>query len=350
MKFTADYYKDIEEITEIIPNLHALFGSSIFLTGATGMIVSAVADVLLWLNLKHNANINLIFGGRNRERMIKRFPTHVEGKDFRFIEFDATKMQNLNVEVNYIINGASHADPTSFLNQPVETMLSSLLGMNSLLELARKNAKCRLLQISSSEVYGKKESLAPYNEDEYGFVDIMNPRACYPVSKRAADTLCVSYGAEYGVDTVIVRPGHIYGPSITKSDSRASSQFIRLAAEGKDIIMKSEGRQMRSYCHTLDCASAIMTVLLNGERGTAYNISSEKIIVSIKQMAEAFAEAGNVHLIIDFPSEEERKSYNLMHNSSLDGTRLENLGWKAMFGMKEGAKRTMEEYNNGYNK
>ncbi len=344
MKFTEEYWKDVSRVLQVIPNVEKLCGHSVLLTGATGMIVSAVSDVLLWLNRERDFGLKIYLAGRNQQRMEERFPMAVEGRDYQFVYFDSVTTTELDLSVDYIINGASFADPASFVKQPVETMMASLNGVHILLETARKNNECRFLQISSSEVYGKKDSPTPYGESEYGFVDVMNPRACYPSAKRAADTLCAAYTTEYGVDTVIVRPGHIYGPSITRSDSRVSSEFIRQAAAGKDLVMKSAGRQMRSYCYTLDCASAILTVLLNGETLAAYNISNRESVVTIRQMAEAFAKAGNVKLLVAEASEAEKKGYNMMDNSSLDATRLEALGWKAFFGMEEGARKTIKEY------
>ena len=343
MNFTNDYFADIERVSELIPSLSVLKGRSLMLTGASGLIVSAVADVLFYLNKENEMGMTLYLAGREKKRIEDRFPSCNEGDDYHFVFFDATKNDFPSLTVDYIINGASPADPSSYIRQPVETMLASLVGVDALLRLARQCGCKRFLQISTSEVYGKKDSSLPYSETEYGFVDIMNPRSCYPSAKRAADTLCVAYGAEYGVNTVIVRPGHVYGPSITKNDSRASSQFARLAAEGKGIVMKSEGAQMRSYCYTLDSASAILTVLLNGEKGTAYNISNRNSVISIREMAEAFAKAGNVDLIMDIPTEEEKRGYNMMDNSSLDACRLENLGWRALIDMEEGAIKTLKE-------
>ena len=344
MKFTEKYWTDIERVVAQITDIEGLFGRSFLLTGTNGMIVSSVADVLLWLNEKKGADMNLFFAARDENRLKQRFPYSKIGSDYQYLYFDAAKSISLDAQVDFIVNGASPADPSSFTRFPVETMMSSLNGVHTLLETAREGRTKRFLQISSSEVYGKKHDAAPYNEDEYGFVDVLNARACYPAAKRAADTLCVAYGSEYGLDTVIIRPGHIYGPSVTEADSRVSSLFIRLAAAGKDLMMKSPGRQMRSYCYTLDCASAILTVLLHGEPQTAYNISNRQSVVTIREMGEAFAEAGHVKLTIVDATEEEKKGYNLMENSSLDATRLENLGWKALFDMKDGARRTLEEY------
>ena len=224
----------------------------------------------------------------------------------------------------------------------METMLSNLLGLKCLLDMAVKARAKRLLYISSSEVYGRNENNQPYSEDNYGYVDILNPRAAYPSSKRAAETLCAAYGAEYGVDTVIVRPGHIYGPTITDSDDRASAQFTRAAARGEPIVMKSAGTQLRSYCHTLDCASAILTVLLMGEKGQAYNISNQNSIASIRDVAETLArEAGTSIVFID-PTDAEKKGYNLMENSVLVSEKVEKLGWRGMFNLERGIEETLK--------
>jgi nucleoside-diphosphate-sugar epimerase len=177
-------------------------------------------------------------------------------------------------------------------------------------------------------------------------VDILNPRAAYPSGKRAAETLCASYGDQFGTDTVIVRPGHVYGPGVKESDTRASADFSRRAARGEAIIMKSAGAQLRSYCYALDCASALITVLIAGKSGEAYNISNRDSVVSIRDMAEALAEAGGVPVRFENPSDLEKKGYNLMDNSGLDASKLEALGWKACFSLAEGAKSTVEGLRN----
>jgi nucleoside-diphosphate-sugar epimerase len=199
----------------------------------------------------------------------------------------------------------------------------------------------RGLYISSSEVYGNDVE-APYKEDMYGYVDILNPRACYPVAKRLAETLCASYGAEYDKDFVTVRPGHIYGPTISPRDSRASAVFSRLARDGKDIVMKSAGNQLRSYCYVYDCASAMLTILINGEKSNAYNISNPNSIVTIKQMADALANHAGVKVIQEEASAAEKASFNLMSNSSLNSEKLEALGSKAAYSLEDGAARTID--------
>lgn len=342
MKYTQSYIKDIREVIEKIPGWEELKEKKILITGATGMIGSSVVELLYVMNEYYHAGITLYLAGRKEERILQRFSTFMTEKDFVFIPYDADVEQQFDIEPDYIIHGACKADPVAYREQPVETMLSNFIGVNTLLRLALSAKSKRLLYLSSSEVYGKKEDNEAYRETEYGYVDILNARACYPSAKRASETLCASYGAEYGVDTVIVRPGHIYGPTISRTDSKASTQFTWNVVDGKNIVMKSAGDQVRSYCYTLDCASAIVTVLLKGKNGEAYNISNRKSVVSIRDLAEMLAACGGQKIVFENPTDAEKKSYNLMSNSSLDAEKLEQLGWIPEYDLERGVRRTIE--------
>ncbi|SEW36841.1 Nucleoside-diphosphate-sugar epimerase [Ruminococcaceae bacterium KH2T8] len=334
------YSREIERILVHIPRLEKIKNSNILVSGCTGMLCSVVVDILLYLNLTRNYSIKVFLAARNKSRVAERFAFW--GMEYDFIEYDATKYETIevNAKLNYIIHGASNASPKVYVNEPVETMLANSLGTKVLLDLALDNA-ARFLYVSSSEVYGKKDTSNPYKETDYGYIDILNPRSCYPTSKRFAETLCASYSVENNVDTVIVRPGHIYGHTITATDDRASAQFTRSAVHGEDIIMKSKGLQLRSYCHVLDCASALLCVLINGERNTAYNISNPNSVVTISQMAEALSKAGDVKILFDTPSEQESKGFNLMDNSALDSSRITELGWRGEYTMQGGADITI---------
>ncbi len=337
MKYSMLCRDDVAKVSAVIPHPEKLFDRTIFLTGATGLIGSAIAEILFFLNQKKSAGIRIFLAGRSEERMRARFPFG----GYRFVAYDATQGQIELDEADFMIHAASPADPVSYTKEPVETMMANIRGIQSLLEWA-KGKRTRVLYISSSEVYGRKSGNQPYRETDYGFVDELNPRACYPMAKRAVETLCASYRKEYGADFVIARPGHIYGPEMTETDSRASAQFARNAAAGQDIVMKSAGSQLRSYCYSLDCASAILTILIEGKSGEAYNISNPASVVSIREIAEAFAQAAGRKIIFENPSDEEASGYNMMDNSSLDGTKLEALGWRAQYGIPEGVARTVE--------
>ena len=172
-------------------------------------------------------------------------------------------------------------------------------------------------------------------------MDILAVRSAYPMGKRAAETLCVGYASQYGVDVSIVRPGHIYGPTAQNSDNRVSSAFARQAAKGENIVMKSAGTQMRSYCHCIDCATATLAVLTRGQSGQAYNISNKNSIITIRQMAEMIARHASVELIMDLPSDAEKAAFNPMDNSSLNSEKLESLGWQGQFDAETGFDHTI---------
>ena len=341
MNYTKEYWEDLEKIQRIIPNLQILHNKSILITGANGMIGSAIVDFLLHINKTNNFEIEIFVAGRNEMRVKQRFGYLFEDSHFHFLQYDATQKIGFKEKFDYIIHAASNANPAVYVKSPVETMISNFDGMLNLLEYTKEYEISRILYISSSEVYGNKQSVGIYQEDDYGYIDLLNPIACYPSAKRAAETLCSAYRAEYGIDFVIARPGHIYGPTMTENDTRASSQFAKDVIEKKDIVMKSAGLQLRSYCYVLDCISAILTILINGRTGEAYNISNPDSICTIREIAEAFAKAGSTKVIFENPTEVEKRGYNLMTNSSLDAKKLLDLGWKGLFSLEDGVSKTI---------
>lgn len=341
----------IRTVIECNGQLKSIQGRHILITGASGLIGSTVAEMLFFLNREQTAGNTLFLAGRNKKRIEDRFHEWTEGEDYHFVQYDAMAgqlEQRLgDIRIDDVIHGASNSDPVSYAKSPVETMMVNLLGTREVLEYMQHSLCKRLLYISSSEVYGNRDGNSPFREEDYSYVDILDARACYPSAKRASETLCAAYREEYGMDYVIVRPGHIYGPSITETDSRASAQFSREAAAGKPIVMKSAGEQIRSYTYALDCASAILTVLIEGEAGNAYNISNPKSVVSIREMAEAFADAGNVMPTKQDATEQEKKGFNRMRSSALNADKLLALGWHALYSMKKGAEETVLEMRKG---
>ena len=337
------WISDIDRVLEILPELDEMAGKSVMITGAAGLICSSVVDILFRYNDLHKKKIQIIAAGRWYKEMYGRFQEMVNRKDFIFVAYDASKTNNyIDVHADYIIHGASNTSPDMIVKEPVETMLSNFLGMKYLLDYAKESGSKRVLYISSSEVYGVKPGDEPYKEGEYGYIDLLKSRNSYSIGKCAAETMCVSYFDEYGIESVIVRPGHIYGPTASQHDMRVGAAWAYAVAKGEDLIMKSDGSQIRSYVYSLDCASALLKVLLSGENCHAYNISNPESIITIKELGEFLAKAGNVELKVELPTEAERRGFNPMKNSSLEATKLLDLGWKGCFNAEEGLKHTVE--------
>ena len=338
------YIEDLKFVVENTDIFNYFKSKSIFITGGTGLIGSGVVDLLLMANYLKNLNIRILVAARNESKAASRFsefPYDSVLENVSYISYDATNKNTLDFHADYIIHAASNAHPKAFVDSPVDTMIANIDGLKELLNYSKSNDVSNVLYVSSSEVYGQKSTKEPFKEEEYGFLDILNPRNAYASSKRASETLCASYYKQYGVKCSIIRPGHIYGPTATKRDSRVGSSFAYCAAAGENIVMKSEGRQLRSYCHVLDCATAILTVLSLGEPAIAYNISNRNSIISIMELAELYAEEGNVEVVFDLPTELEKAAFNPMDNSSLDSARLEGLGWRGLFDAKLGTSHTI---------
>ena len=326
------YRKRLETFVPSVPA--RVRGWRVLVTGAGGLIGSAVVDLLI------TAGCECIYvAGRNVAKLKARFA----GAEsvVKAVQYDALRPLEFSEPVDVVIHAASPAAPGDFMSAPVDTLISNVMGLQELLMYATRCQAEKVVYISSSEVYGVKSSEAPLTEDSYGIVDPVNPRSCYAEAKRAAEALCVAAHRQLGVDVSIVRPGHVYGPTAKPSDGRVSSLFAYQAARGQDLTLKSDGMLIRSYCHCLDCASAILCVATSRQAAQAYNVSNRDSVLSIRQMTEILAQAGGVKVRFDLPREEERKLFNPMLNSSLNAERLEGLGWRGLISAKVGLTETV---------
>lgn len=335
------YMNDLERTAKNISELEKFRDKSFFITGATGLICSYLIDLLMVYNKTYNGNIKIVAVGRSLKRGNERFSHYFNDKNFSFYEHDIINAIQLSETFDYIIHGASNANPIAYSEDPVGTMLSNIIGMKNILEFSRKMKKAKVLYISSGEVYGESSSNC-LKENDYGYIDILNTRSCYPSSKRATETLCVSYGKQYSIKTMIARPCHIYGPTAINNDYRASNQFIQNGVNKKDIILKSSGSQIRSYCYVGDCVSGLLKILLCGELGEAYNISSEDSTVSIRELAKIIAQQTKTDVIFSAPEKKEKEGYSVFSKAVMDNTKLKKLGWSSKNNINNGIKRTIE--------
>ncbi len=338
---SGTYLDDIQTAIDSTKDIEKLKGSSVLITGASGLIGSFVVDVLLEYNRKNAADITVYAAGRNTARLTERFSA-VKTDKLCFVEHDVNNKPEFDFSVDYIIHAASPAYPAAFVSDPVGTVLSNVLGAQYLLEYAKDHGTKRFLFVSSGEVYGQADpSLTAFPEHYSGYVDPTQARSCYPASKRAAETLCVSYTQQYGLDTVIVRPCHTYGPNVTASDNRASVEFVNNAIAGEDIVMKSRGTQMRSYCYIADCASALLTVLTCGESAQAYNIANPDARVTIAGLAETVAQVAGTRVVFSEPDEAQKGQQTPITYAVLATDKLCSLGWNGKYSVEKGITNTI---------
>ena len=331
------YRNDFETALNNIVDVNKIYHKSILITGATGLIGSFAADMLLYANRMENAGIEIYLLARDEKRLKERFASSVHENYLHFIVQDIVDPLQLITPVDYIIHAAGDGFPAAFREHPVETMTPALFGTYQLLQYARKNLVQKFLYISSGEIYGKSvDTEHAFTEKESGYLDSMNVRACYPMAKRCAETLCVSFGEQYHVPVIVVRPSHVYGACTSIRDNRATVQFLNQAAAGKDIVMHSDGRQMRSYTYVADCVSGIFTAMLNGTNGEAYNIANTASRVTIAEFAGILAQKAKVDCIVRTPDEKERREHTPIEYAVLDASKLEQLGWSGKYDMNKG--------------
>ena len=249
-----------------------LKGKTILLTGASGMLGSYIMAVLVFLNRDHDFGMQLYGLMRHPEKLDREVREQI-----CVIQQSVTEPIRTDVRFDYILHTASPASPLIMRHDPVGTIAANTLGAWYTLKLAQESGAEGYLFISSREIYGQPyENQELFTEDTYGFVDPLNPRSCYPEGKKAAETMCASYRAQYGLNTKIARLAHTFGPGMTIDDGRVQADFLRDVVNHRNIVLNSEGLAVRTYTYVRDAVSALFYILLNSpDDEMVYNISSE---------------------------------------------------------------------------
>ncbi len=247
----------------------------ILVTGGAGFIGSHLCDRLLEQN-HHVICVDNFFTGQKKN--IDHLLIHPH---FELIEHDI--INPLIVEVDQIYNLACPASPIYYQYNPIRTVKTSTIGMINMLGLA-KRARARLLQASTSEVYGDPE-IHPQPEDYRGNVNTTGPRACYDEGKRVAETLCMDYHREHSVDIRIIRIFNTYGPRMHPQDGRVVSNFIIQALGSRPMTIYGEGSQTRSFCYVDDLVEGLIRMMNQDAHIGPLNIGNPEEI-SVRQLAQ----------------------------------------------------------------
>ncbi|WP_297966358.1 NAD(P)-dependent oxidoreductase [uncultured Anaerovibrio sp.] len=279
---------DMEDIFQRDIPLQKLYGKTVLISGATGMLASYVVYFLIWLNEAHSANINIIALARNQQKCHARFGKYLERQYFKMRMDNILEPLSIDGDIDYIIHAASLASPQFYGTNPVDVAAPNVIGTYNLLELARQKQVKGFLYFSSGDVYGKMpDGIGEFSEQEMGTTDPLEPHSCYSESKRMGETLCASYFRQYSVPISIARIGHTYGPTMDISnDPRVFSSFMKNVCEGKDIVLRSDGTTKRPFCYIVDGVAAYLLILLRGEPGNAYNVCNTDQFISMNELAE----------------------------------------------------------------
>lgn len=355
--------EDLERIaaSEMV-DWEALRGKRILVTGATGLIGSLAARALVCASVERSLGLKVAALVRSPEKGKAMLGAFLED-GLELVTGDILSPIVAEGPVDYILHGASVTTSKDFVERPVETILTTLKGTEHLLELARQKQVKSMVYFSSMEIYGvpdlasyqeiadSAQTAAVLREADYGYIDPLMVRSSYSEGKRMAEGLCAAYAHEYQVPVKMVRLAQTFGAGIPQNENRVFAQFARSIMEGRDIVLHTDGSKAHCYCYTTDAVLGILTVLLRGMNGEAYNISNEETYSTIRGMAEMLIEKypqSGSHLVFDIPEDATRYGYAPTSRMLICSEKVRALGWNAQVALPEMFARLMKSMENAY--
>ena len=304
----------------------------VLVAGGAGFIGSHLCERLI----KEGHNVlcvdNLYTGSMDNIRHLLHHPK------FIFKEHDITNPLPAD-NISFIFNLACPASPVHYQEDAIFTIKTSVVGTLNLLDLAKKNG-CPILQASTSEVYGNP-LVYPQTEDYYGNVNPIGIRSCYDEGKRCAESLCMNYYRQYGVDVRIIRIFNTYGPRMAENDGRVVSNFITQALQEKDITIYGDGSQGRSFQYIDDLIEAIFRIMKKNVQHSPINIGNPNE-TSVKDLADIILRMTKSKSSVTFKPLPQDDPFRRKPNISL-ATKVLN-GWVPQVCLTEGLKYTIDYF------
>lgn len=308
--------------------------NKVLITGGAGFIGSHLSEKLVLDDFDVTVIDNLYTGS------IANIDHLNDAQTFKFINKDVTdKIEN--DQYDFIYNLACPASPIHYQSNPVQTVKTSILGIINVLEYAVLN-KCKILQASTSEIYGDPE-VHPQNENYWGSVNPIGIRSCYDESKRCSETLCFDYIRQYQIDAKVIRIFNTYGPNMHPQDGRVVSNFIVQALSGKPITIYGDGKQTRSFCYVDDLVDAII-LTMSKEKGFngPINLGNENefTIFELAELVVDITKSKSKIVFEDLPSDDPKRRCP-------DTTLAKReLNWSPKVSLKDGLIKTINYFDN----
>ncbi len=323
-----------------------LKGKTVLISGANGYVPQYLVHGLLKRNDLYQDGIKVVALCRNRERAYGRFSAYLGRKDFELILQDVCASVSCGGPVDYIIHGASPADKKSWQEDALAVYEANVTGCRNLLGLAREKQAVFML-ISSVDVYGKFPGEERLTEDRHGELDLLDTANVYACAKRASETLCACHSRS-GVSCKIVRPFQILAGGIRPDDGRLHINFISQMLEKNEIVLRGDGTPRRSFLYVTDAITGMLTVLLKGKSGEAYNLCMEEGEASVLELAQLMAARVTDRTIrIAYNMETRATDPAVTRAISVvcgDSGKLRSLGWKPEVSLPVACRRMMTYY------
>lgn len=315
-----------------------------FITGATGLIGSYLAKILLEYKREYDNTIVVICAIRDINKAKEIFSK----EDFDEIIFWESDLMNIDPskqeeipDVDVCIHAASVTKSLYMINRPVDTVKTSVLGTLNVLDMMiSKHVKC-FLYISSMEVYGTMDNDKPVHEDQMGYINPLNIRSNYPEGKRICENICIAYSHQYNIEVKIARLAQTFGPGIMKTDSRIFAQLAKCAINDENIVLHTNGESQGNYVYIRDMAYALFLIIKKGKNQNAYNVVNEDSHISIRNMAEMVCRDiahNKIQVVYDIP-DDNIYGYAQRTMLNLSGEKLKSLGWTPQVALAESYRR-----------
>ena len=335
------YNEDIRKVCSLDLPWEKFNNKRIIVSGATGLIGSFLIDVLLEKKL----GCTIYALGRNEQKAKERFSKFHDNENLIFVHYDVK--DDLYIEgiekADFVLHLASNTHPIQYATEPIGTITTNIIGLKNMLDFSVLHGAERFVFASSNEIYGEnREDTELFDEEYCGYINCNTLRAGYPESKRCGEALCQAYKAEKRLDVIIPRFTRTYGPTMQMSDSKAISQFIKKGVASENIILKSEGKQYYSYTYVADAVSGLLTIILLGENGEAYNIADITGDIMMKDLANLIAKISGTKVDFNIPDVIEAAGYSKATKARLSGEKLRQLGWVPFYDITTGIKRTID--------
>lgn len=332
-----------------------LKNKTILITGATGLIGSIMVKAINLRNIRYNDNIKMVLLVRNKEAAQKCF-LGIGNTIYIENSVENVDLSQVTTNIDFIIHAASPTKSKFFVENPVETLNTAVLGTKKILDIARNKNVQSMVYLSSMEMYGTMDD-RKVTEDKLGYINPLDVRSSYSEGKRICELYAHSYCSEYGVPVKIARLAQTFGAGISENENRVFKYFIDCILNDEDIVLKSTGSTISNFVYTTDAIKGILAVLLRGRDGEAYNIASDNINMTILDTAKWLTETygkGNTKVRIEIP--EGQSAFAPDNRMMLANDKIKALGWKPEYDLKDGysrlyyyllEERKKEKVNNG---
>lgn len=322
-----NYYKIIAD--SITSYAHDIKNRHFAITGATGYIGSNLVKFLYYLNNTSGANIRITAYCTNLEKAQAMLPQS------DYLDIIACKNEDFSpskipIDINYFIHTASPTKSKFFVENPVETINASVIGISKILSSLKNHHLNRFVYLSSMEVYGDYDGVA--TEDSLGYINLCSPRASYPEGKRVSELYCNAYATEYNIPITVCRLAMCFGPGVLPTENRAYMSFIDQAKTQGRITLESSGESSLNFISILDALSAILLIATNPRTIGTFNLCCDYENASIKTLAQYIGDYYKVPITI------QNKETTIFANDNkliLSNEKLKSIGYKQIYNLTQ---------------